>query len=162
MVKPAMAYLDVVRAVREMTDLPVAVYHVSGEYAMLKAAAERGWIDEERAVDETLTAMARAGADVIITYFAKDYLRRRARERGPRAGVCILAGGEATRLPGKLALDVGDVPMLVRVYRNVSPGRETWLSTKGALAPEIARTSTRRRSSTAGRCAGRSRACSRR
>jgi porphobilinogen synthase len=76
MVKPAMAYLDVVRAVREMTDLPVAVYHVSGEYAMLKAAAERGWIDEDRAVDETLTAMARAGADVIITYFAKDYLRR--------------------------------------------------------------------------------------
>jgi porphobilinogen synthase len=76
MVKPAMAYLDVVRAVREMTDLPVAVYHVSGEYSMLKAAAERGWIDEDRAVDETLTAMARAGADVIITYFAKDYLRR--------------------------------------------------------------------------------------
>ncbi len=76
MVKPAMAYLDVVRAVREITDVPVAVYHVSGEYAMLKAAAERGWIDEERAVDETLTAMARAGADIIITYFAKDYLRR--------------------------------------------------------------------------------------
>ncbi|HTD32791.1 MAG TPA: porphobilinogen synthase [Candidatus Elarobacter sp.] len=76
MVKPAMVYLDVVRAVREITDLPVAVYHVSGEYAMLKAAAERGWIDEERAVDETLTAMARAGADIIITYFAKDYLRR--------------------------------------------------------------------------------------
>ncbi|MDQ6925683.1 MAG: porphobilinogen synthase [Candidatus Eremiobacteraeota bacterium] len=76
MVKPAMAYLDVVRAVREMTDLPVAVYHVSGEYSMLKAAAERGWIDEDRAVDESLTAMTRAGADVIITYFAKDYLRR--------------------------------------------------------------------------------------
>jgi porphobilinogen synthase len=76
MVKPAMAYLDVVRAVRETTDLPVAVYHVSGEYSMIKAAAERGWIDEERAVDETLTAIARAGADVIITYFAKDYLRR--------------------------------------------------------------------------------------
>ena len=76
MVKPAMAYLDVVRAVRESTDLPVAVYHVSGEYAMLKAAAERGWIDEERAVDETLTAIARAGAGIIITYFAKDYLRR--------------------------------------------------------------------------------------
>jgi len=76
MVKPAMAYLDVVRRVRETTDLPVAVYHVSGEYAMLKAAAERGWIDEERAVDETLTAMARAGADVIVTYFAKDYLLR--------------------------------------------------------------------------------------
>jgi porphobilinogen synthase len=76
MVKPAMAYLDVVRDVRAMTDLPVAVYHVSGEYAMLKAAAERGWIDEERAVDETLMAMARAGADIIITYYAKEYLRR--------------------------------------------------------------------------------------
>ena len=55
-----------------------------------------------------------------------------------RAGVCILAGGEATRLPGKLALDVGDVPMLVRVYRNVSPGRDTWLSTKGPLPDAIA------------------------
>jgi porphobilinogen synthase len=76
MVKPAMAYLDVVRAVRESTDLPVAAYHVSGEYSMLKGAAERGWIDEERAVEETLTAITRAGADVIITYFAKDYLRR--------------------------------------------------------------------------------------
>ena len=76
MVKPAMAYLDVLYQVRQMTDLPVAVYHVSGEYAMVKAAAERGWIDEERTVDETLTAMARAGADIIITYFAKDYLRR--------------------------------------------------------------------------------------
>ena len=54
-----------------------------------------------------------------------------------RAGVCILAGGEATRLPGKLALDVGDVPMLVRVYRNVSPGRDTWLSTKGPLPDAI-------------------------
>ncbi len=52
--------------------------------------------------------------------------------------VCILAGGEATRLPGKLALDVGELPMLARVYRNVSPGRATWLSTKGPLAPEIA------------------------
>lgn len=56
----------------------------------------------------------------------------------PRAAVCILAGGEATRLPGKLALEVGDLPMLVRVYRNVSPGRETWISTKGPLPPAIA------------------------
>jgi porphobilinogen synthase len=76
MVKPAMAYLDVLARVREITDLPLAVYHVSGEYAMIKAAAANGWIDEERIVDETLTAMARAGADVIITYFAKDYLAR--------------------------------------------------------------------------------------
>jgi porphobilinogen synthase len=76
MVKPAMAYLDILHQVREMTDVPVAVYHVSGEYSMIKAAAERGWIEEDRTVDETLTAMARAGADIIITYFAKDYLRR--------------------------------------------------------------------------------------
>jgi porphobilinogen synthase len=76
MVKPAMTYLDVVRDVRAATDLPLAVYHVSGEYAMLKAAAERGWLDEERAVDESLTAMARAGADIIISYFAKEYARR--------------------------------------------------------------------------------------
>ncbi len=79
MVKPAMAYLDILHQVRRLTDLPLATYHVSGEYAMIKAAAERGWIDEERIVDETLTAMARAGADVIITYFAKDYLRRTSR-----------------------------------------------------------------------------------
>jgi porphobilinogen synthase len=76
MVKPAMAYLDVLAAVRAMTNLPVAVYHVSGEYSMLKAAAERGWIDEARAVDETLTSLTRAGADIIITYFAKGYLER--------------------------------------------------------------------------------------
>jgi porphobilinogen synthase len=76
MVKPALAYLDVLYRVRELTDLPLAVYHVSGEYAMIKAAAANGWIDEDRIVDETLTAMARAGADIIITYFAKDYLRR--------------------------------------------------------------------------------------
>ncbi len=76
MVKPAMAYLDLVHAVRAAVDVPVAVYHVSGEYAMIKAAAERGWIDEDRIVDETLMGCARAGADIIITYFAKDYLRR--------------------------------------------------------------------------------------
>jgi porphobilinogen synthase len=78
MVKPALAYMDVIRLVRENVDLPVACYNVSGEYAMVKAAAERGWIDEERVVDETLVSFARAGADIIITYFAKDYLRRHA------------------------------------------------------------------------------------
>jgi porphobilinogen synthase len=76
MVKPGLPYLDILWRVKERFQRPTAVYNVSGEYAMLKAAAERGWIDEERAVDETLTAMTRAGADVIITYFAKDYLRR--------------------------------------------------------------------------------------
>jgi porphobilinogen synthase len=76
MVKPALAYLDIVRAVRAAVDLPVAVFNVSGEYAMLKAAAKEGWIDEERAVDEALVSCKRAGADIIITYFAKSYLRR--------------------------------------------------------------------------------------
>jgi porphobilinogen synthase len=76
MVKPAMAYLDVVRTVRDLTVLPVAAYNVSGEYAMVKAAAQRGWIEEDRIVDELLLSMARAGADIIITYFAHDYIRR--------------------------------------------------------------------------------------
>ena len=75
MVKPALPYLDVIRAVRESVDLPVAAYNVSGEYAMLKAAAQRGWLDEKRAVLETLTSIARAGADVILTYHAKEFAR---------------------------------------------------------------------------------------
>jgi porphobilinogen synthase len=78
MVKPALAYMDLIRAVRDFCNVPVACYNVSGEYAMVKAAAERGWIDEERVVDEALMGFARAGADIIITYFAKDYLRRHA------------------------------------------------------------------------------------
>jgi porphobilinogen synthase len=72
MVKPALAYLDVIRAVRERTKLPLVAYNVSGEYAMLKAAAQRGWIDERRAALEALTGMRRAGADAIITYHAAD------------------------------------------------------------------------------------------
>jgi len=75
MVKPALPYLDVIRAVREAVDLPVAAYNVSGEYAMLKAAAQKGWLDEKRATLETLTSIARAGADVILTYHAKDFAR---------------------------------------------------------------------------------------
>jgi porphobilinogen synthase len=75
MVKPALAYLDVIRAVREAVDVPVAAYNVSGEYAMVKAAAARGWIDEERIVKETLVSIARAGADIILTYHAKDFAR---------------------------------------------------------------------------------------
>ncbi len=76
MVKPAVPYLDVVRRVKERFGYPVAAYHVSGEYAMVKAAAARGWLDEERVVDETLLAIRRAGADVVITYFARDVARR--------------------------------------------------------------------------------------
>ena len=75
MVKPALAYLDIVRRVRDRIDLPVAVYNVSGEYAMVKAAAANGWIDEKRIVLETLTSMKRAGADIIITYHAIDAAR---------------------------------------------------------------------------------------
>jgi porphobilinogen synthase len=72
MVKPATPYLDVIRRVKEATRVPVAAYHVSGEYSMLKAAAERGWLDERASALETLTSIRRAGADVIITYYAKE------------------------------------------------------------------------------------------
>jgi porphobilinogen synthase len=75
MVKPALAYLDVIARVRDEIDLPIAAYNVSGEYAMLKAAAERGWIDHDRAVLETLTAIKRAGADIILSYHAKEAAR---------------------------------------------------------------------------------------
>ena len=75
MVKPAVPYLDIVRLVRDRFDLPVAAYHVSGEYAMIKAAAEKGWIDEERVVLETLLCIRRAGADLVLTYHARDAAR---------------------------------------------------------------------------------------
>jgi porphobilinogen synthase len=71
MVKPAMAYLDIIREVRNAVDVPVSAYHVSGEYAMIKASAQMGWVDEDKAVMESLTAIRRAGADLIATYFAK-------------------------------------------------------------------------------------------
>ncbi len=76
MIKPGLPYLDVVRAARDRFDTPIAVYNVSGEYAMLRAAIDNGLLDEERAVDEVLTAFVRAGADVVITYFAKTYAQR--------------------------------------------------------------------------------------
>jgi porphobilinogen synthase len=72
MVKPAIPYLDIVRQIRDRFDLPLAAYHVSGEYAMIKAAAQNGWIDEERVVLETLLCCRRAGADLILTYYAKE------------------------------------------------------------------------------------------
>jgi porphobilinogen synthase len=72
MVKPALAYLDIIWQIKQHTNLPVAAYNVSGEYAMIKAAALQGWIDEKKVVLETLTSMKRAGADLILTYFAKD------------------------------------------------------------------------------------------
>ncbi|OEU50053.1 MAG: delta-aminolevulinic acid dehydratase [Desulfobulbaceae bacterium S3730MH12] len=75
MVKPAVAYLDIITKLRDEFDLPIAAYHVSGEYAMIKAAAEKGWIDGDRVMAETLLSIKRAGADIIITYFAKDMAR---------------------------------------------------------------------------------------
>jgi porphobilinogen synthase len=75
MIKPGLPYLDVVRAARDAFDVPIAVYNVSGEYAMLKAAIAHGWM-EERAIDETLVAFVRAGADIVITYFAKEWAAR--------------------------------------------------------------------------------------
>ena len=70
--KPAMAYMDIIRQIRDHTSLPIAAYNVSGEFAMIKAAAQNGWIDERRIVMEVLTGLRRAGADMIITYFAPD------------------------------------------------------------------------------------------
>jgi porphobilinogen synthase len=71
MVKPALSYLDIIREVKNTVDVPVSCYNISGEYAMIKAAAQMGWIDENKAIIETLTSMKRAGADMIATYFAK-------------------------------------------------------------------------------------------
>ena len=76
MVKPAMAYLDVLRAVAEVSDVPVAAYQVSGEYAMVEAAAANGWLDRDRTILETLTSIRRAGADIVLTYWATETARR--------------------------------------------------------------------------------------
>ena len=75
MVKPALSYLDIIREVKNSVEVPVSCYNISGEYAMIKAAAKNGWVDEEKAILETLTSMKRAGADMIATYFAKDAAR---------------------------------------------------------------------------------------
>ncbi len=81
LVKPALAYLDVVERVRAAVEVPVAVYNVSGEYAMIKAAAARGWLDEDRAVEELLVSCKRAGAGIIVSYFARSYAERLAASR---------------------------------------------------------------------------------
>jgi porphobilinogen synthase len=82
MVKPALSYLDIVRMVHENFDLPLCTYSVSGEYAMMKAAALNGWIDEKKVVMESMTAMKRAGAKMIITYYALDIARWLKEEAG--------------------------------------------------------------------------------
>ena len=75
MVKPTLPYLDIIRQIKDRWDIPVAAYNVSGEYSMIKAAGRLGWIDESRAMMEVLTSIKRAGADLILTYFAKDAAR---------------------------------------------------------------------------------------
>jgi porphobilinogen synthase len=81
MVKPATCYLDILKTLREQFDLPMAAYHVSGEYAMIKAAARNGWIDEQRVMMETLTSIKRAGADIILTYYAREAIEEIAKLR---------------------------------------------------------------------------------
>ncbi len=81
MVKPALPYLDIVRSARDRFDAPIAVYNVSGEFAMMEAAFERGWLERERTVDELMASFTRAGADIIISYFAAEYARRHGRGR---------------------------------------------------------------------------------
>jgi len=76
MVKPALAYLDVIRTLKDEFDLPIVAYNVSGEYAMVKAAAQQGWLDEDKIVEEMLLSIRRAGADIVITYFAKQFLAK--------------------------------------------------------------------------------------
>ena len=73
MVKPALSYLDIIRRAKDTFNIPIAAYNVSGEFSMVKAAAANGWIDEERIVKEILTSIKRAGADIILTYFAKQF-----------------------------------------------------------------------------------------
>ena len=98
MVKPAMTYLDVIARVKAEFGMPTAAYHVSGEYAMLKAAARNGWIDEPRAMMETLTAIRRAGADIIITYYAREAARLLSRDgtRNIVAAIVASAQGDVT------------------------------------------------------------------
>jgi porphobilinogen synthase len=76
MIKPALAYLDIIRLARDQFNRPIAAYNVSGEYAMVKAAARLGWVNEDQVVQEILIGIKRAGADLILTYFAKDVARR--------------------------------------------------------------------------------------
>jgi porphobilinogen synthase len=75
MIKPGIAYLDIVRDIKNVVDVPIAVYQVSGEYAMIKAASEKGWLDHDAVMMEQITAIKRAGADIIASYFAKDVVK---------------------------------------------------------------------------------------
>lgn len=111
MVKPGLPYLDIIARLRTRTNLPIAAYHVSGEYAMLKAAAERGWLDERACLVESLTALARSGADLIFTYAAMDYARwwkERATEDKPPPVNPTTGRGQQAQIDGRRKRETGD------------------------------------------------------
>ena len=122
MVKPALPYLDVIRAVRERFDVPVAAYNVSGEYAMIKAAAARGWLDERQAALESLTAIKRAGADIVVTYWAKDLAAWLSTTRSElwRRATALIPGGVNSPVRAMRAVGL-DEPVFVR------RGRGAWI-----------------------------------
>ena len=115
MVKPALGYLDVVRRVRDAVDVPVAAYNVSGEYAMVEAAAAHGWIDREAAILETLTSIRRAGADVVLTYWAAEAARLLV-SFGPDAMASRSLAPRASQAP---AIEADREPALVPPHRSL-------------------------------------------
>ena len=120
MVKPALPYLDVITRVKDAFGYPTAAYHVSGEYAMLKAAARNGWIDEPRAMLETLTSIRRAGADIIITYYARDAARARlARTRRSEPSSVMKTTRSARLFARALQILPGGVDSPVRAFKSV-------------------------------------------
>ncbi len=126
MVKPALAYLDVIRRVRDAVDVPVAAYNISGEYAMVEAAAARGWIDREAAILETLTAIRRAGSDIVLTYWAAEAARLFALRRSGRPG-----GSGSRQSPARLPQPPGWWVLLIEQGRWARRCR--WL--RGAARP---------------------------
>ena len=125
MVKPALAYLDVIAAARAEVDVPVAAYHVSGEYAMIKAAAERGWIDGDAVALEHLTAIKRAGADLILTYLAREVAESLADEPLARSATdqrrrC--STGPQRVIPGGVNSPGAGLPVASAARRTSSPG----------------------------------------
>ena len=115
MVKPALPYLDVIRAVRDRFQVPVAAYNVSGEYAMIKAAAARGWLDERQAALESLTAIKRAGADIVVTYWAKEprFVALTTRSELWRRATALIPGGVNSPVRAMRAVGL-DEPLFVR------------------------------------------------
>ena len=122
MVKPALGYLDLVARVRDAVDVPVAAYNVSGEYAMVEAAAEQGWIDRERAIDETVLSIRRAGADIVLTYWAAEI------------AAATLSGGSVVRRAAHAGVDAGTSPRLDARHSAFSSCRVSTPSTTSPTA----------------------------